>query len=292
MKITRKSIFLAIFGSLLLFSTVTFAQTYKIGLQLFSVRDAMEKDPLATLKALKEMGYQDFETYGFDAETETIYGYPVAEFKTLLDELDLTTTSGHYGFASYMEASPEELNAYVEKCIAAAKTLKSPYLTWPYVLEEYRNPAGFKLLAERLNQIGQQVTAAGLGFAYHNHGYEFEDWDGTTGFEIIRENTNPDWVKLQMDMYWAVHSGKTPKELVAEQPGRYVMWHIKDMDKITRDYTEMGRGSIDYPSKLPDPVTSGLKYYYIEQGGNFRINSMESAKESIIYLKASLLHLL
>ena len=235
------------------------------------------------------MGYEDFETYGFDPETGTIYGYPVAAFKALLDELGLTTTSGHYGFAGLMEASPEEVSAYVEKCIAAAKTLESPFLTWPFVLEEYRNPAGFERLAALLNQIGQQVTEAGLGFAYHNHGYEFEDWGGTTGFDIILAKTNPKWVKLQLDMYWAVHSGKTPQELVAAQPGRYVMWHIKDMHKESRDYTEMGQGSIDYTIMLPEAKTSGLQYYYIEQGGNFAVNSMESAKTSLRYVKENLL---
>ena len=261
---------------------------YKIGLQLFSVRDAMEKDPLGTLKALKTMGYEDFETYGFDPETGTIYGYPVAEFKAVLDELGLTTTSGHYGFARLMEASPAEVSAYVAKCIAAAKTLESPYLTWPFVLEEYRNPDGFERLSLLLNQIGKQVTEAGLGFAYHNHGYEFEDWDGTSGFEILLANTNPDWVSFQMDLYWAVHSGTTPKALVAQQPGRYVMWHIKDMDRSTRDYTELGKGSIDYTQMLPNPEKSGLRYYYIEQGGNFSKNSMESAATSIAYLKKHL----
>lgn len=262
---------------------------YKIGLQLFSVRDAMAEDPKGTLIALKEMGYEDFETYGFDPETGTIYGYTVAAFKALLDELGLTVTSGHYGFTGLMEASPAEVSAYVEKCIAAAKILESPYLTWPFVLEEYRNPAGFERLATLLNQIGQQVTEAGLGFAYHNHGYEFEDWEGTTGFDIILAKTNPQWVKLQLDMYWAVHSGRTPQELVAAQPGRFVMWHIKDMHKESRDYTEMGQGSIDYTSMLPDPKTSGLQYYYIEQGGNFALSSMESAKTSIRYVKENLL---
>ena len=95
-----------------------------------------------------------------------------------------------------------------------------------------------------------------------------------------------------MDMYWAVHSGTTPKALVAEQPGRYVMWHIKDMDTITRDYTELGNGSIDYVSMLPDPVAAGLEYYYIEQGGNFAENSMQSVATSIAYFKKHLQFLL
>ena len=94
----------------------------------------MAEDPKGTLIALKEMGYEDFETYGFDPETGTIYGYPVAAFKALLDELGLTTTSGHYGFAGLMESSPEEVSAYVEKRISAAKTLESPLFDLAFCL--------------------------------------------------------------------------------------------------------------------------------------------------------------
>ena len=265
---------------------------YKLGLQLFSVRDAMAADPLGTLKQLKAMGYQDFEIYGFDPKTESIYGYSLPEFKVVLDELGLTTTSGHYGFSDYFNASEEELRWFVDQCIKAAKNLESPYITWPWIHPDYRNAKDFRRLATLLDRIGKQITEAGLGFAYHNHGYEFEDWDGTTGFDIILENTNPDWVKLQLDMYWAVHSGTTPKAIVAQQPGRVVMWHIKDMDKRSRDYTELGNGSIDYVTMLPNPEASGLVYYYIEQGGNFAVNSMESAATSIAYFKKHLVHLL
>ena len=183
------------------------------------MRDALAEDPILTLKQLKAMGYEDFETYGYDPKTESIYGFSVVEFKALLDELGLTTTSGHYGFSNYFNASDEELCWFVAQCIKAAKTLESPYITWPWIHPDYRNAKDFKRLATLLNTIGKQVTEAGIGFAYHNHGYEFDDWEGTTGFEIILAETNPDWVKLQMDMYWAVHSGTTPKALVAEQPG-------------------------------------------------------------------------
>ena len=90
-------------------------------------------------------------------------------------------------------------------------------------------------------------------------------------------------------MYWVMHSSNfTPKELVDAQPGRYVLWHIKDMDKISRDYTELGNGSIDYLVHLPDPQKSGLEYFYIEQGGNFTVNSMESARTSAEYFKEHL----
>ena len=87
-----------------------------------------------------------------------------------------------------------------------------------------------------------------------------------------------------MDMYWVMHSSKrSPKDLVKDQPGRYVMWHIKDMDKITRDYTELGNGSINYAEVLPDPAESGLEFYYLEQGGNFAHSPMRSAADSAAY---------
>ena len=70
------------------------------------------------------------------------------------------------------------------------------------------------------------------------------------------------------------------------------MWHIKDMDKVTRDYIELGKGSIDYTQILPDPVESGLEYYYIEQGGNYAVNAMESVQTSAVYFKKELQHLI
>ncbi len=92
-----------------------------------------------------------------------------------------------------------------------------------------------------------------------------------------------------MDLYWVMHSSKlSPIELVKQQPGRYVMWHIKDMDKVTRDYTELGNGSIDYTKILPDPKEAGLQYYYLEQGGNYAENPMKSAANSAAYFKKHL----
>jgi sugar phosphate isomerase/epimerase len=262
---------------------------YKMGYQLYSVRDKMAEDPLNTLKALKLMGYEDFETYGFDNEKGMFYGYKSSEFKQILDDLDLSVSSGHYGFSPYLEKSEDDLKRFVDACIIGAKALNSNYITWPWIAPEQRTIENFKLISEKLNLIGEQVTKAGLGFAYHNHGYEFEDHNGENGFDIIINETDPSLVKLQMDMYWVMHSSNyTPEELIARQPGRYVMWHIKDMDKVSRDYTELGNGSIDYLDLLPDPALSGLEFYFIEQGGNFSEDSLISAADSARYFKKHL----
>ncbi len=266
---------------------------YKLGYQLYSVNEDMNKDTEGTLQALKGMGYEDFEVYGFGPDQVTYYGIPAATFKQLLDDMGLTATSGHYGFSDFFEKSDSELGRYVDQCIKGAKAIGTPYITWPWLAPKYRNMEGYRKLVEKLNFISERVNAAGLGFAYHNHGYEFDDYDGENGYELILTQTDPELVKLQMDMYWVMHGpASTPKSLVARQPGRFVMWHIKDMDAVTRDYTELGNGSINYLNVLPDPVESGLEYFYIEQGGNFTHSAIKSAEASAEYFKASLQHLL
>jgi sugar phosphate isomerase/epimerase len=262
---------------------------YKMGLQLFTVHNEMIKDPLATLKAVKAMGYEDFETFGFDELKGTFYGYKASEFKKILEDLEVQANSGHYGFSPYLDKSDDDLKRFTEQCIKGAHALKMKYIVWPWMALEQRTLENFKLLSKKLNLIGEQVTASGIGFAYHNHGFEFADHGGHNGFDIILRETDPSLVKLQMDMYWVFNSSSyTPKQLISNQPGRYVMWHLKDMDKITRDYTELGNGSIDYTKILPDPGKSGLEYYYLEQGGNFAISSIQSAATSAAYFKKNI----
>ncbi|THH35590.1 sugar phosphate isomerase/epimerase family protein [Neolewinella litorea] len=263
---------------------------FKMGLQLFSVNEDMTRDAADTLRRVGEMGYQDFEIYGFDADKGTFYGHPAPEFRQMLDDLGLTASSGHFGFSSLLDAGEDAMLRFVDQCIEGAHTLGLRYLTWPWMAPEQRTAATFRALPDLLNTIGERTKAAGLGFAYHNHGFEFEEYDGKTSYERILQETDPALVKLQMDMYWVMHAGRTtPQALVADQPGRFVMWHIKDMHKESRDYTELGNGSIDYAAALPDPVRSGLEFYYLEQGGNFTHSALRSAADSADYFRKHLL---
>ena len=262
---------------------------YKIGLQLFSVRDAMEKDPINTLKSLKKMGYQDFETYGYDAGRKEYYGFSPIEFRTILNDLGLTTSSGHYGLNALMESSDYKLFSYLDSCINASLILGNKYIVYPVLNSKYHSYDGYMLLINKLNQIGKKIEKSGLNFAYHNFGYDYNLYNGKKGIEWIIEKTNPDWVKLQVDFYWVMRANKiTPKNLINLAKGRFKLWHIKDMDNITKDYTELGFGSIDYTKVLPSPNASGLEYYYLEQGGNYKINSMDSAERSIDFFKKNI----
>lgn len=265
------------------------AKKYKMGLQLFTIRAPMAKDPKGTLKQVAALGFEDSETYGFDPDKMSYYGLPAADFRKVLEDNQLTTTSGHYDFAKYFDGSDDDMKRYVDQCLKGAHITGQPYITWPWLAENQRSIESFKKLVGKLNMIGKQVKEGGLGFAYHNHNFEFIDHNGQNGYEIVMNETDPDLVKLQIDLYWAMHSSKlTPHELFMKQPGRFVMWHVKDMDKKTRDYTELGNGSIDYVPILPDAQLAGLQYYYLEQGGNFAKDPMTSITESAAYWKKNL----
>lgn len=263
-------------------------QKYKMGLQLFTIRDAMAADVLGTLKKIATIGYQDTETYGYDGGQNTYYGINATEFRKILEDNQLTTSSGHYDLAQYFHKTDDELQRYVDQCIVGAHDLGQSYITWPWLDPNSRSIESFKRLTDRLNKVGEQVTKAKLGFAYHNHDFEFIDHQGENGYDIILKNTDSKSVKLQIDLYWVAYSGINPHALFSRQPGRFVMWHIKDMHKVSRDYTELGNGSIDYTKILPDAALAGMQFYFIEQGGNFVKNSMESVTQSAAFFKKNL----
>src|SRR5687767_8615319 len=265
------------------------APKYKMGLQLFSIRGPLAKDVTGTIKKIASIGYEDGETYGYNPEAGTYYGMKASEFKGLLADNGMITTSGHYDFTKFFDKPADDMMRYADQCIEGAHALNQRYITWPWLDPAFRTLEHFGQLTGKLNSIGERVKKAGLGFAYHNHDFEFTDYDGQNGYDIIMKQTDPSLVKLQMDIYWVMHSSKlSPSELINKQPGRFVMWHIKDMDKKTRDYSELGNGSIDYSVILPAAAKAGLQYYYIEQGGNFAKDPIQSITDSAAYFKKNL----
>lgn len=262
---------------------------YKMGLQLFTVREPLANDVAGTIKKISSIGYEDCETYGYDPVQGKYYGLKASAFKQLLADNKMITTSGHYDFTKFFDKSSDEMMRYVDQCIEGAHALGQRYITWPWLDPAFRTLENFRLLTGKLNVIGERVSKAGLGFAYHNHDFEFVDYGGENGYNIIMRETDPALVKLQMDLYWVAHSSKlSVSELISRQPGRFVMWHIKDMDKVNRDYSELGNGSIDFSVILPEASRAGLQYYYIEQGGNFAKNPIQSITDSAAYFKKNL----
>lgn len=264
-------------------------QRYKLGLQLFTVRAAMRQDLDGTLKRIAGIGYEELETYGFDPEGIRYYGLEARAFTQRLKDLNLTTPSGHYDLNRYVNTGIDELKRYVDRCIEGARALGQSYITWPLIDPDSRTLDRFKVVAERLNIAGEQARKAELQLAYHNHDFEFIDQNGQRGYDIIMKETDPALVKLQMDLYWVARASQTPNDLFRRAPGRFVMWHVKDVHKVSRDYTEVGNGTIDFTKIWPDAELAGLKHFFVEQGGNFTYDPIRSITDSAEYVRRVLL---
>jgi sugar phosphate isomerase/epimerase len=281
-----------LFASAVALSPALLAQSRpRMGLQLYTIRDALGRDVAGTLKSIAAMGYQEVETYGFDPDAIGYYRLPAREFARLLKDNGLTSPTGHYDLNRFTRAGVEDLNRYVDRCAEGARALGQTYVTWPVLDPKDRSIETFKAVAERLNGIGERLGKAGLQVAYHNHGYEFVEQEGQLPYDIILKNTDPERVKLQVDLYWLAHDSKEPARYWFERaPGRFVMWHVKDMHKVSRDYTELGNGTIDYTKIWPDRALAGMKHFFVEQGGNFAQDSMRSVAVGAEYVKRFLLN--
>ena len=152
------------------------------------------------------MGYENLETYGFNGPEGKYYGYEATDFQQILSDHKLTTTSGHYDLNLFLNKSEDDLDRYVDQCVEGAHALKQDYITWPWLDPQSRTIEKFKLVAQKLNRIGERLKNTKVRLAYHNHDFEFIDQNGQIGYDVIIHETDPTLVKLQIDLYWAVHS--------------------------------------------------------------------------------------
>jgi sugar phosphate isomerase/epimerase len=211
---------------------------------------------------------------------------PASAFAQLLRDHNLTTPSGHYDLNRFVTTSEDDLKRYMDRCIEGAHVLGQAYVTWPYLDPESRTLEGFRTVARRLNLIGQQAKAAKLLVAYHHRDFEFVDHNGQIGYDIVIKETDPALVKLQMDLYWIARASPvSATEWFKRQPGRFVMWHVKDMHKTSRDYTELGNGTVDFAAIFPHARLAGLQHYFVEQGGNFTYDAFRSITDGAEYMK-------
>ncbi|OCB77061.1 xylose isomerase [Flavobacterium piscis] len=256
----------------------------EIGLQLYTLRDELPKDVKSTLEKVAKAGYKTVETYGFSIKDQ-FWGLSPIEVKKILDANNLKAPSGHYNLGSFLyDGNLEEVKAAIE----AAQILKNEYLTVPWVDEPFRND--FHKIAVRLNEAGKMCAAAGLKLAYHNHDFEFKKHNGITGYEILLKETDRNLVYFELDLYWVVRSGNDPIKLFRENPGRFKLWHVKDMDKVNPDLnTEIGSGSIDFKTIFKEVKQSGMKHFFVEQENNYKPNAFEAIKTSCDFILKELI---
>jgi len=258
-----------------------------VGLQLYSLRDELPKDVKGTIEKVAKAGFNQVEAYGFSIKDQ-FWGLDPIKFKQLLDDNGLYAPSGHYGLTDYLSNGDQ---AELEEAIVAAKMLGSEYITIPWLNEEIRKTADdYKKIAEKINVAGQECKKAGLKLAYHNHNFEFEKQGETSGYEILLAETDKNLVNFELDLYWVVRAGHDPIKLFKENPGRFTMWHVKDMDKANPDLNaEVGTGSIDFKPIFAEAKLSGMKYFFVEHETNYKPNPVASVTASCAYIKKELI---
>ncbi len=248
------------------------------GLALYTVRDTMGDDAKATLQAVANAGYQNIEAAGY--ANEKFYDMSPEEFRALLKDLDLTPISSHQSSVTIANA---------DAMMADVKAAGFEYFVVPippmglFKSDEgaMSMTGGSKNLAEILDTLGEKANAAGLQLLYHNHDFEFKkDVDGIVPIDYLLENCNPEFVNFQMDLYWVKKAGADPLAYFEKYPGRFKIWHVKDMDEQGR-FAPVGNGTIDFARILAKKELSGMKYYMVEQDKTFdNMKPLEAIKIS------------
>ncbi|WP_019670334.1 sugar phosphate isomerase/epimerase family protein [Eudoraea adriatica] len=266
MKITFVKLFLSLF--LLGGSFLCQAQQKSGGLALYTVRDDMAANAKATLTAVSDAGYKNIEAAGY--KDGKFYDMSPADFKKLLKELRLNPISTHQ--ASVTLENADSMIADVKEAGFKYFVIPVPPMGLFKIDRETRTmgmTGGAANLAEIITTLGKKCEAAGLKLLYHNHDFEFKkDADGIVPIDYLLENTDPKYVNFQMDLYWVTKAGADPVAYFEKYPGRFKIWHVKDMDKEGR-FAPVGKGRIDFVRILEKKKLSGMKYYMVEQDMTF-----------------------
>lgn len=218
------------------------------GVQLYTVRTLMEKDVTETLKALAAIGYEQVEFAGY-------YGAKPGEIRKVLNGEGLAAPSAHLQLAQLRDNFAESMETVAE--------IGHRYAVLPWLAEEERTPDNYRRLAEELNRWGEQFRAAGIQLAYHNHDFEFQETDGFHPYHHLLETTDPQLVSFEMDLFWMHKAGRDPLAYFRKYPGRFPLWHIKDMDKAG-DMVNVGAGLIDFPEIFKAAETAGYRFGFVE----------------------------
>jgi sugar phosphate isomerase/epimerase len=257
-----------------------------VGIQLYSLRDQLPKDPKGVIAKIAKAGYKEVETFGYSANNG-FWGLSAKEFSAVLKANGLKTPSGHYGMDEFFGTGKMEVfNSYIEAAHATGQT----YIVVPSLNHDFiKTAADFNSIADKLNKAAAICKKNGLKLGYHNHNFEWEKVEGTTFYDTILAKTDPTLVSMEMDIYWVVRAGHNPIDIFKKHPGRFAMVHIKDMDKANHELnTEIGSGTIDFKTILAKAKLAGIKHYIVEQENFTNIDPYKSIAQSSAYLKNKL----
>jgi len=252
------------FGAAGLYMSPLLADQFKkksLNVQLYTVRDAVSKNLEGTLERLAGLGYKNIELYGYNG---TFFGKTVSEFKTILGNTGIKVLSSHHTTGIAMKGKGTLSDGW-DKAIEDVHAIGAEYMVCAFLFPNERTPEIYKSLPAMFEKAATATNAAGIQFAYHNHDFEFEKLDDTLVYDFLLKNTPGDLVKMEMDLYWISKAGQDPVAYFEKYPGRFAMWHVKDMEAGTKAITEVGNGTIDFDRIFKARKKAGLKYWFVEQ---------------------------
>ena len=250
-----------------------------IGLQLYTVRDKINANQQETLEKLAQIGYNSLEAAGYNMNDRTFYGMEPKAFADHLKGLGMPLHSSHTVY------EPDSADIV---CEDAAKT-GAEYIIYPYLPDQFReNLDGFKATADKFNKMGEIAKKHGLKFGYHNHAFEFDKMEGQVPYDVLLSETDPDLVVFEMDLYWVTRGGYDPVEYFKKYPGRFELWHVKDMvPSEDQFFAPVGRGRIDFERIFAEKATAGMEYFFVEQDRFRDLDPFESVEISFNYLNTA-----
>ena len=247
------------------------------GIQLYSIRKDMAKNPKDTLRKLASYGYKYIE--GYESSLGLFWGMSNIDFKKYLDDLGIKMIASHCG-------ETQNLESFNKKCDLAAE-IGIDYLMCPGLPRKLELDI-FKGHADTFNKCGQIAKNNGIKFAYHNHAYSFQKREGVYLQDVLMNNTDPSLVDFEMDIYWVVAAGEDPIEWFDKHPQRFKYCHVKDYLEIDggkeHESCTLGQGSINFSKILSHGKKRGLETYIIEQEAYRGTTPLQAAKDNVGYM--------
>lgn len=263
-----------------------------IGLQLYSIRDAIETDVPGSLKKVADMGYNFVELANY--ADGKFYGYEPSEFNKIITDLGMQIISSH----TQVEGAGVTLDS-AKKMAEDHVKIGAKYCIQPWIVEEMRTTiASYQRMAANWNAIGKVMKEAGLQFGYHNHNFEFATVEGKVPyFDVMLAELDKDLVTMELDMFWTNKAGHNPVDIIKKYPGRFQLFHLKDMysqqlaffDVIKDDIAPVGEGVINFKEILAVQDIAGMKYMIVEQDQSRDGDMFTDIQKSITNLKTKIL---
>ena len=258
----------------LVFPALVNNETRKIknaGVQLYTFRTEMAADAKGTLKKIAELGYKQIESAR--SNKGHYYGLSAKEMKQACTDSGMTLSSGHAHIDDKWKQTMDEAAESGQK-----------YLICSTMPTSGQTEDNYKKVAESFNKAGEDCKKLGINFGYHNHEYEFQNDKGKVLYDVLLDNTQADLVHMELDLGWVIVGGKNPLDYFNMHPGRFPLWHLKDMDLVKKHSVEFGKGQLDILAMLKNRKLSGMDIMFVEQE-EYASTPFESMKENMDYLK-------